>query len=74
MRLAQRLFLTTIAMLSLVSPGAAVSPDPFETLGLVRFDSGIRAPDFPLLDLKGDPVSVSPSAGLASIVVFWATW
>lgn len=74
MRRTQLLFLTLIAMQSLVNPGTAGPSDPFETLGLVRFDSGIRAPDFTLPDLNGDPVSISSPAGSASLVVFWATW
>lgn len=74
MRRMQLPFLMLIALLSLVRPGAAGSPDPFETLGLVRFDSGIRAPDFTLPDLEGNPVSVSSPTGSTSLVVFWATW
>jgi hypothetical protein len=66
--------LTLVALLGLVSPGAAGSTDLFGDLGLVRFESGIKAPDFTLPSLNGDPVSLSSSNGSASLVVFWVTW
>lgn len=52
----------------------ATPPDPFQIFGLVRFDSGIRAPAFTLRDLNGGEVSVSRQGGSANILVFWATW
>jgi hypothetical protein len=74
MRRARASVLTLGALLYLAGQALAGSPDPFEAFGLVRFDSGIRAPDFTLPDLKGHPVSVSSPAGLAAIIVFWGTW
>jgi hypothetical protein len=62
------------ALFCLAGQVLAGPPDPFEALGFTRFDSGIRAPDFTLPDLKGHSVSVSSTAGPAAIVVFWATW
>jgi len=70
----RRLLLTLGTLFWLAGPGLADPPDPFEAFGLVPFDSGIRAPGFTLTDLNGDPVSVSPRAGPAAIVVFWGTW
>lgn len=61
-------------LLGLAISGVGGSPDPFETLGLVRFDSGIRAPDFTLPDTSGAPVRLSSPAGSAAVVVFWGTW
>lgn len=74
MRRAYRLLLTLGALLCLAGRGLASPPDPFEAFGLVRFDSGIGAPDFTLPDLNGKPISVSSPTGSAAIVVFWATW
>lgn len=61
-------------LLGLVVSGVAGSPDPFEALGLVRFDSGIRAPHFTLPDTNGAPVSLSSPSGSTAVVVFWGTW
>ncbi len=74
MRRALRLLLMLGTLLYLVSRSLAGSPDPFEVFGLVRFDSGIRAPGFTLPDLNGNQVSVASPAGSAAIVVFWTTW
>jgi cytochrome oxidase Cu insertion factor (SCO1/SenC/PrrC family) len=71
---ARLLVLTVIGLLAMAAPGLGGSLDPFEVLGLVSFESGIRAPDFTLRGLKGEPVSLSSSNGSASLVVFWATW
>jgi hypothetical protein len=55
--------------------GETTAPlDPFEVFGLVGFDSGIRAPEFTLRDLEGNPVSVSTRGGSADVLVFWTTW
>jgi hypothetical protein len=56
------------------SAAAGSGPDPFEALGLVRFDSGIRAPGFTLPSLQGGQVAVPSPAGAATLLVFWATW
>ncbi len=74
MRRAYRLLLTLGTLLYLADGSLAGPSDPFEAFGLVRFESGIRAPDFTLPDLNGKPVSVSSPAGSAAIVIFWATW
>jgi hypothetical protein len=74
MRRARPLLLALGALLSLAGRAVAGPGDAFEAFGLVPFDSGIRAPDFTLPDLSGNPVSVSSPAGSAAIVVFWATW
>ncbi|MBI4607787.1 MAG: redoxin domain-containing protein [Candidatus Rokubacteria bacterium] len=66
--------LAFVAMVGLPAPGRADSPDPFEALGLVRFGSGIKAPDFALKALTGEPVSLSSPSGSAALLVFWATW
>lgn len=71
---ARLLALAVIALLGLAAPGTAGSPDSFEALGLVRFESGIRAPDFSLPGLHGAPVSLSSPADTASLLVFWSTW
>lgn len=63
-----------VAVVSLAERAVAAPPHPFEVFGLVRFDSGIKAPAFTLADLHGHPVSVSAPAGSAVLVVFWATW
>lgn len=67
------LLLTVVGLLAMAAPGAAGSPDPFEVLGLVRFESGINAPDFTLSDLKGKPVSLSFRRSSATLLVFWAS-
>ena len=66
--------LVLAGLLGLAVSGVAGSPDPFEALGLVRFDSGIRAPAFTLPDTSGAPVSLSSPSGSAALVVFWGTW
>ena len=66
--------LTVIGLLATAAAVAERSSDPFEALGLVRFESGIKAPDFVLPGLNGHTVSLSTPAGVASILVFWATW
>lgn len=66
-----------LAALAAVGPvGAAGDPafDPFEALGLVRFDSGVRAPAFKLVDLGDREVRIPPPGASATILVFWATW
>ncbi|MBI4638651.1 MAG: hypothetical protein HY727_20120 [Candidatus Rokubacteria bacterium] len=71
----RRIVLLLLTLLAL--PGAAAAaeaPDPFEALGLVRMDSGIRAPAFSVPDLHGKLVTVSAGPGPATILVFWATW
>jgi hypothetical protein len=74
MRRVPHALLALTALLSCAGSGLAAPPDPFAAFGLVRFDSGIRAPEFTLPDLKGNPVSISSPAGSAAILVFWATW
>jgi len=54
-------------------PGAAAA-NPFEALGLVPFESGIRAPAVRLADLAGREVRVPPPSASATVLVFWATW
>ena len=71
---ARLLLLAVIALLGLAAPGTAGSLDSFESLGLVRFESDIKAPDFTLPGLTGDPVSLSSRAGSATLLVFWSTW
>lgn len=61
-------------LLGLAVSGVAGSPDPFEVLGLVRFDRGIRAPGFTLPDTNGAPVRLSSPSGSTAVVVFWGTW
>jgi hypothetical protein len=58
--------------LATAAPGA--SPDPFAALGLVRFDSRIRAPAFTAPALDGRPAGVTTSADRATILMFWTTW
>ncbi len=60
--------------LGVATPAWAGAPEPFEALGLVRFDSGIRPPAFTLPDLDGTPVHVSSRDGPATVLMFWATW
>jgi len=71
---ARLLVLTVIGLLAVAAPPLGASPDPFEVLGLVSFESGIKAPDFTLRGLNGEPVSLFSSNGSASLLVFWATW
>lgn len=71
---ARPLLLAVIGLVALAIPGAAGLPDPFEAAGLVSFVSGIKAPDFVLPDLNGDPVRLSSHAGSPTLLVFWATW
>lgn len=68
------LLLTVIGLLGLAAPGVAGSPGPFETLGLLSFESGIKAPDFSLPGLNGNSVRLSSPSGSATLLVFWATW
>lgn len=70
----RRLPLAVIALLALAAHPAVGAPDPFDALGLVRFESGIKAPDFTLPGLNGTPVSVSSPPDSATLLVFWATW
>jgi hypothetical protein len=70
----KRVLLFVVALLALAGRSAAGPSDPSDLLGLVRFDSGIKAPDFSLPGLNGERVGLSSSNGLASLVVFWATW
>ncbi len=63
-----------LAALGLAGAAPGAASDPFEALGLVRFDSGIRAPAFALADLGGREVRIPPPAASATILVFWATW
>ncbi len=63
-----------VALAGFAVTGLAGSPEPFEALGLVRFESGIRAPAFTRPALDGKPVSVSSEAGAATLLVFWTTW
>lgn len=74
MRRLPLLLLTFGTLLGPAGGGLAGSSDPFEAFGLVRFDSGIRAPEFMLPDLEGNSVSIPTPAGSAAILVFWATW
>lgn len=63
------------ALLALAPAATAGSPGPFEALGLVRFDSGVRAPAFELPGLDGTRVGISSrDGGAATLLVFWATW
>ncbi len=59
---------------SLATPAGAGGRELFEALGLVRFDSGIRASEFTLPNLDGTPVRVSARGGVATLLMFWATW
>ncbi len=61
-------------LLALAPVATAGSPGPFEALGLVRFDSGVRAPAFELPGLDGTPVGISSRDGAATLLVFWGTW
>ncbi|MBI3454522.1 MAG: hypothetical protein HY002_01870 [Candidatus Rokubacteria bacterium] len=63
-----------LMLLTLATPGVAGEPGPFESLGLVRFESGIRAPEFTLPGLDGRSVGVPARTGTAAVLVFWATW
>lgn len=70
-----RLFvLTAIGLLTMAGPGPAASPDPLEALGLILFESGIKAPDFTLPDLNGNSVSLLSEARSATLLVFWSSW
>ena len=60
--------------LGVARPAGAGAPEPFEALGLVRLDRGIRAPEFTLPDLGGAPVHVSARGGSATLLMFWGTW
>lgn len=73
MRSAGRLGLVLV-VLAFVARATAASSDPFETLGLVRFDSGIRVPDFVLSDLDGQRLSLASPSRAAALIVFWTTW
>lgn len=63
-----------LALLGAATSGIAGAPDPFQALGLVKLDGGVRAPDFTLPDLAGQPTSVASSTSSPVIVVFWGTW
>lgn len=63
-----------LMLLTLAAPGVAGEPDPFESLGLVRFESGIKAPEFTLPGLDGHSVGVPARSGPATVLMFWTTW
>jgi hypothetical protein len=67
--------LLALGMLLALTPAAtAGSPGAFEALGLVRFDSGVRAPEFELSGLDGTRVGIPPRDSTATLLVFWWTW
>ncbi|MFQ5830072.1 MAG: peroxiredoxin family protein [Candidatus Methylomirabilia bacterium] len=68
------LLLTVVHLVGFTAPAVSGSPGPFETLGLIRFDSGIKAPHFTLPDLNGNSVSLASPPGSATLLVFWGTW
>lgn len=74
MRRGSVLGLALVMLLASVGSPAGASPDPFGALGLVRFESRIKAPDFALPDLHGRTVSVASPGGPATLLVFWGTW
>lgn len=68
------LLLLGVHLVGITASAVAGSPDPFEALGLIRVDSGIKAPPFTLPDLNGEPVSAHSTNGSATLLVFWGTW
>jgi hypothetical protein len=69
----RRAALALLAVLALAPGAGAGSAGPLERLGLVRFDSGIRAPEFALPDLEGRTIRVPGERDSTTLLVFWAS-
>ena len=48
--------------------------DMISSMNLYTFDDVIKAPDFELLSLKGEKVSLGQHRGKVVLLSFWATW
>ncbi len=66
--------LAALLVIAVPAVGLAGWPEPFAAFGLVRFDSGIRAPEFTSVALDGTRVSLPSPGRAATVLMFWATW
>ena len=48
--------------------------DMVSSMNLYAFDDIVKAPDFELLSLKGEKVSLGQHRGKVVLLSFWATW
>ena len=59
------------------SAGTKLEPniaDMISSMNLYIFDDIVKAPDFELLSLKGEKVSLGQHRGKVVLLSFWATW
>ena len=61
-------------VISLLSSLALAEEPAHHGFGLVNFEPSIEAPDFSLMNLDGDTVSLEQLRGRHIMLNFWATW
>lgn len=68
--------LLSLALVLSVTLASAAGPAPadLEKLRIARIDPPIKAPNFRLMDLKQQPVSLSDFSNKGVLVYFWASW
>ena len=75
----KQLMITKLAALLLTAififpPSAQAETNLFYEAGFIQPKQEIEAPDFTLLDLEGNKVSLSDYRGKVVLLYFWATW
>ncbi len=66
--------LLLVSVMSVEIPVARAEDDPFEALGIAKFEEPAESVDFALMSTDGEEIRLSDFAGKVVLLNFWTTW